>query len=193
LKKKNDLDLDFLIGVKRCTRSNYKIDIFYNLLGRLANIKTAEFYSNKIPYYPKPMCLEIGNAGKVLDYGQRGPFAGDPAKGRVSFETSFDSKQPKQEPKLVSALSETKRLFRLFRFNTETESFDVSICFWFHDTNRNKPETDLVSVCFGSNRNFFVCFEDTLASLEKTQPTSSKKLISFLPISQALFQFSNSF
>jgi hypothetical protein len=33
---------------------------------------------------------------------------------RVSFETSFDSKQPKLEPKLVSALSETKRLFRLF-------------------------------------------------------------------------------
>jgi hypothetical protein len=31
---------------------------------------------------------------------------------RVSFETSFDSKQPK----LVSALFETKRLFRLFRF-----------------------------------------------------------------------------
>jgi hypothetical protein len=45
----------------------------------------------------------------------------------VSFETSFDSKQPKLEPKLVSALSETQRLFRLFRFNTETESFDVSI------------------------------------------------------------------
>jgi hypothetical protein len=45
----------------------------------------------------------------------------------VSFENSFDSKQPKLEPKLVSALSETKRLFRLFRFNTETESFDVSI------------------------------------------------------------------
>jgi hypothetical protein len=46
---------------------------------------------------------------------------------RVSFETSFDSKQPKLEPKLVSALSETKRLFRLFRFYTETESFDFSI------------------------------------------------------------------
>ncbi len=46
---------------------------------------------------------------------------------RVSFETSFDLKQPKLEPKLVSALSETKRLFRLFRFCTETESFDVSI------------------------------------------------------------------
>ncbi len=46
---------------------------------------------------------------------------------RVSFENSFDSKQPKLEPKLVSALSETKRLFRLLRFYTETESFDVSI------------------------------------------------------------------
>ena len=45
----------------------------------------------------------------------------------VSFETSFDSKQPKLEPKLVSALSETKRLFLLFRFYTETESFDVLI------------------------------------------------------------------
>jgi hypothetical protein len=49
------------------------------------------------------------------------------AAARVSFETSFDSKQPKLEPKLVSALSETKRLFRLFRFYTKTESFDVSI------------------------------------------------------------------
>jgi len=46
---------------------------------------------------------------------------------RVSFETSFDSKQPKLEPKLVSALSETKRLFRLFRFYIETASFGVSI------------------------------------------------------------------
>jgi hypothetical protein len=43
----------------------------------------------------------------------------------VSFETSFDSKQPKLKPKLVSALSETKCLFRLFRFCTETESFGV--------------------------------------------------------------------
>ncbi len=41
----------------------------------------------------------------------------------MSFETSFDSKQPK----LVSAISETKCLFRLFRFYTETECFDVSI------------------------------------------------------------------
>jgi hypothetical protein len=41
---------------------------------------------------------------------------------RVSFETSFDSKQPKLELKLVSALSETKRLFRFF---TKTECFGV--------------------------------------------------------------------
>jgi hypothetical protein len=46
---------------------------------------------------------------------------------RVSFKTSFDSKQSKLEPKLVSTLSETKRLFRMFRFYTETECFDVSI------------------------------------------------------------------
>jgi hypothetical protein len=46
---------------------------------------------------------------------------------RVSFKTSFDSTQLKVEPKLVSALSESKRLFRLFRFHTETERFSVSI------------------------------------------------------------------
>ena len=50
-----------------------------------------------------------------------------PHPPKVSFETSFDSKQPKLEPKLVSALSETKHLFRLFRFYNETESFNVSI------------------------------------------------------------------
>jgi hypothetical protein len=46
---------------------------------------------------------------------------------RVSYETSFDSKQPKLEPKLVSALSETGRLFQLFRLNIETGCFGVSI------------------------------------------------------------------
>jgi hypothetical protein len=45
----------------------------------------------------------------------------------VSSETSFASKQPKMGPKLVSALSETKRLFRLFRFFAETASFGISI------------------------------------------------------------------
>jgi hypothetical protein len=33
------------------------------------------------------------------------------------------------KPKLVSALSETRRLFRLFRFNVETACFGVSVCF----------------------------------------------------------------
>jgi hypothetical protein len=41
---------------------------------------------------------------------------------RVSSESSFVSKQSK----LVSALSETSRLFRLFRFDIETGSFGVS-------------------------------------------------------------------
>ncbi len=45
----------------------------------------------------------------------------------MSFEISFDSKQPKLKPELVAALSETKCLLRLFRFYTETEIFDVSI------------------------------------------------------------------
>ncbi len=45
----------------------------------------------------------------------------------MSFETSFDRKQSKLEPKLVSVLSETKCLFQLFCFYTETESFGVSL------------------------------------------------------------------
>jgi hypothetical protein len=34
----------------------------------------------------------------------------------------------------------------------QTEIFS----FWFHETNRNKGETDLVLVCFGSNQNLFL-------------------------------------
>ena len=45
-------------------------------------------------------------------------------KGVRSSETSLALKQPKMEPKLVSALSETKHLFRFF---TKTMSFGVSI------------------------------------------------------------------
>jgi hypothetical protein len=45
----------------------------------------------------------------------------------VYFKTGFDLKKPKLELKLVSELSKTKCLFRLFRFCTETESFHVSI------------------------------------------------------------------
>jgi hypothetical protein len=59
---------------------------------------------------------------------------------RVSYETSFDLKQPKLEPKLVSTLSETRRLFRLFRFNIETACFGVSIEPKQRRRNRNKPK-----------------------------------------------------
>jgi hypothetical protein len=99
------------------------------------------FVSVLIVKYPRK------NTVKILSYscGTESPFqseifvmvysgssinSGDSSykiQARVPFETSFDSKQPKLEPKLVSALSETKRLFWLFRFYTETESFAVSI------------------------------------------------------------------
>jgi hypothetical protein len=46
---------------------------------------------------------------------------------RVSFKTSFDSKQPKLELKLVSALSEKNGCYRCFASITETESFHASI------------------------------------------------------------------
>jgi hypothetical protein len=47
-------------------------------------------------------------------------------------------------------------LFRLFQYRFETTKQTEMFCFWFHETNRNKRETDLVSVCFGSNRNLFL-------------------------------------
>jgi hypothetical protein len=53
-------------------------------------------------------------------------------------------------------------LFRLFRYRFETPKQTKKFCFWFHETNRNTTETDLVSVCFGSNQNFLFCFENTL-------------------------------
>jgi hypothetical protein len=61
-------------------------------------------------------------------------------QNRVSYETNFDSKQPKLEPKLVSILSETRRLFRLFRLNIETGSFGVSNEPKQQENNRNKPK-----------------------------------------------------
>jgi hypothetical protein len=48
-------------------------------------------------------------------------------------------------------------LFRLFQYRFETPKQIEIFCFWFHETNRNTTKTDLVSVCFGSDRNFF-CF-----------------------------------
>ncbi len=77
--------------------------------------------------FNKDLSNELNFAGSILLDSTFKPRPYYCIMIRVSFETSFDSKQPKLEPKLVSALSETKRLFRLFRFYTETESFDVSI------------------------------------------------------------------
>jgi hypothetical protein len=106
----------------------------------------------------------------------------------VPSETSFVPKQPKLEPKLVSALSETRRLFWLFwvfRFNIETGSFGVSkqpkqtkdqpkqqqICSNFNQIPHTKN-----SVCFG-------CFNTGLKHRNKPKKlfcfreTHQKKLI----------------
>jgi hypothetical protein len=81
----------------------------------------------------------------------------------VSSETSFDSKQPKLEPKLVAALSEIKCLFRLFRFYNETEIFDVSI--EPKQTEEQPKQFDMEHIfgIFSGNLGFFrfvsVCFD----------------------------------
>ncbi len=77
---------------------------------------------------------------------------------RVSFETSFNSKQPKLEPKLVSALSETKHLFRLFRFFTETESFDVSIEPKQTEDQPKQFDREYILLFFTENLGFFWFF-----------------------------------
>jgi hypothetical protein len=56
----------------------------------------------------------------------------------------------------VSVVTKQFCLFRLFRYRFETPKQTEIFSFWCHETNRNKRETDLVSVCFGSNRNKFL-------------------------------------
>jgi hypothetical protein len=100
---------------------------------------------------------------------------------RVSSETSFVSKQPKLGPKLVSALSETRRLFRVFRFNIETGSFGVWNNRNKQTTNQNsskfvKTKTSLIphtisSVCFG-------CFDTGLKQRNKPKQTEKKFCVS---------------
>ncbi len=77
---------------------------------------------------------------------------------RVSFETSFDSKQPKLEPKLVLAISETKRLFRLFHFYTETGSFNVSIEPKQTEDQRKQLDREHILLFFTENVVFFRFF-----------------------------------
>ncbi len=76
--------------------------------------------------------MDHSNVTKILDLAA--------LTGRVSFENSFDSKQPKLEPKLVSALSETKLLFRLFRFYTEQRVSVFQLNRNKQKINRNKPK-----------------------------------------------------
>ncbi len=76
----------------------------------------------------------------------------------MSFETSFNSKQPKLEPKLVSALSETKRLFRLFRFYTEIENFDVSIETKQTEDQPKQLDREHILLYFTENLGFFRFF-----------------------------------
>jgi hypothetical protein len=76
---------------------------------------------------------------------------------RVSFETSFDSKQPKLEPKLVSALSETKCLYRLFCFYTKSESFDVLIEPKETEVQPKQFDREHILLFFTENLGFF-CF-----------------------------------
>jgi hypothetical protein len=85
-----------------------------------------------------------------------------PSPGRVSFETSFDSKQPILEPKLVLALSETKCLFWLFLFYTETESFSVSLEMKQTEEQPKQCGREHILVFLSENLGFFwffsVCF-----------------------------------
>jgi hypothetical protein len=73
----------------------------------------------------------------------------------VSFETSFDSKQ-------LKLVSETKRLFWLFRFYIKTERFDLSI--ELKQTKDQHKQFDIkhILVIFPENFGFFrfvsVCF-----------------------------------
>jgi hypothetical protein len=60
--------------------------------------------------------------------------------------------------RLVSVSYETFCLFRLFRYRFEATKQTKTFGFWFHETNRNKNETGLVSVCFGSTEIYFCLF-----------------------------------
>jgi hypothetical protein len=100
------------------------------------------------------------------------------SRSRVSFETSFDSKQPKLEPKLISAPSETKRLFWFFRFYIETENFDVSFKPKQQEDQTKQFDREHILLFFTENLGFFrffpffhffqfllVCFEQQFVSV----------------------------
>jgi hypothetical protein len=89
-----------------------------------------------------------------------------------SFDVSIDPKQTEDPPQQFKR----EHIWEFFRkFRVVSVCFGMlrnsSVCFgcfdigskhrnkyffWFHETNRNKRETDLVLVCFGLNRNLFL-------------------------------------
>jgi hypothetical protein len=90
------------------------------------------------------MLVGVMTVAFLSEHLQKSQLWSERGRGRVPYETSFDSKQPK----LVSTLSETRRLFRLFRFNIETRRFGVSIEPKQKENNRNKPKKGLKLVYF---------------------------------------------
>jgi hypothetical protein len=109
----------------------------------------------------------------------------------VSCETSFDSKQSKLEPKLVSILSKTRCLYRLFRFYIETASFGVSV--ETKTTETNQKNCNKVKVFKISKTNFW-------QNLRYARLTSTKAQIldTFLSknnggFSEAIFERNKSF
>ncbi len=57
---------------------------------------------------------------------------------------------------IVSVRFETVLFVSVVSIKVRNTEITEIFFFGFHETNRNKRETDLVSVCFGSNRNLFL-------------------------------------
>ena len=57
---------------------------------------------------------------------------------------------------IVSVPFETALFVSVVSIKVRNTEINRNFFLGFHETNRNKRETDLVSVCFGSNRNLFL-------------------------------------
>ncbi len=97
----------------------------------------------------------------------------------ASFNVSIDPKQAKDQPKqfdrehtlvffrklrvsvCFGLIRNSSFLFQLFQYRFETPKQTKNFSFWFHETNRNTTETDLVSV----RTEIFFRFEDILLSI----------------------------
>jgi hypothetical protein len=104
----------------------------------------------------RPQGVSLG-APEIREAGGVAPAARALGVGCPSKLVSIRNNRNK-EPKLVSALSETKRLFRLFRFYTETESFGVSIELKQTDEQPKQCDREHILVFFRKFRVFSVCF-----------------------------------